>query len=148
MEQFLSRWNRYKRRGDCDGQRLSNFAVALAMWREYTQAEIKPPLLTKLSVYQRALLETRFAESEEVLEELLDRPPRISEVAAHVATRYKSRDVVRASAVEQVRELLLAAEKHEYWSGVPAQWIPYTGLRVTKASAEAFWRWYNATFHA
>src|SRR2546421_13105308 len=61
MGRFQNRWDRYGRQTDHDGKRLSPFARALAMWRELTQADVPPPLLTRISAFERARLEERFA---------------------------------------------------------------------------------------
>jgi hypothetical protein len=145
---FLSRWNRYGRHPGYDGRRLSSFAVSLAMWREFTQAGIQPPVLSKLSAYRRACLEQSFAEGQEELEEILGRPPRPAELASYVASWFRPQDPLRRTGEKQAERLLKEANDFEYWSGVPAQYIPYTGLRPSRPSVEAFWRWYRATFHS
>jgi hypothetical protein len=144
---FLSRWQRYGRQAGHNGKRLDPFAIALAIWREFTQARAPSPVLANLSAYRHARLEEDFADAEEELDERLSRVPRPSELASLVASWYPSRDPVRSTAMKKLERLSDEAKAGEYWSGVPAQYIPYTGLRPSKQGAEAFWRWYNATFH-
>jgi hypothetical protein len=140
MQSFLMRYRRYRR------HRLSQFALALAVWREYTNASVKLPLLSKLTPYQRATLEDRFAEVEGALA-----APR-EEVAACVAAMYSPdgpRPDVRLveTATRQVRELVAEAEKYEYVFGA-AKWLPHTaGLVAPKIMVTAFNEWYVREFH-
>ena len=48
--------------------------------------------------------------------------------------------------MKQMEALLAEAGKREYWSGVPAQYIPHTG-KAGSPAVEDFWRWYIAEFH-
>jgi hypothetical protein len=148
VEYFLSRLARYGRQAGYDGRRLEGFSIALAIWREFTQAGVRSPVLAKLSAYRRARLAQNFAEAEGELEETLGRAARIAELASYVASWYPSRDPLRAAAMRQIERLQEEANAREYWSGVPAKFIPYTGLRPARGTAEGFWRWYNGTFHS
>jgi hypothetical protein len=146
VEYFLSRCARYGRQEGYDGRQLEGFSIALAIWREFTQVGVRPPVLAKLSVFQRARLAQDFAEAEEELKGLGQAS--IPKLASYVASWYRSTDPLRAAAMRQLERLQNESNAREYWSGVPAQHIPYTGLRPARASAEDFWRWYNLTFHA
>jgi hypothetical protein len=143
MQSFLMRHRRYRGR-----HRLSQFAFALALWREYTSASVALPLLAKLTPYQRATLEGRFAEVEGALA-----PAPRQDVAACVATMYRPNgpppDVrLVEKATRQVRELITEAEKHEYVHLGSAKWLPHTaGLVPPRPAVEAFTRWHRATFH-
>src|SRR5438105_2107547 len=143
MGRFLNRWDRYGRQAGHDGGKLSPFARALAMWRELTQADVPPPVLTRISAYQRARLEEAFALAEEELCEEFGRSPRLSELASYVASWYPVRDPVYATAMRQLERLIDEAMARAYWSGVPALY----GLErcPLRADAEAFWRWYRET---
>jgi hypothetical protein len=135
---ILSRCNRQALRG------LPTFAIAIAIFREFTQAEIEPPV--KLGPEQRRRLEANLAEGAQELEEELGRPPSLKELARYVASWYPPRDPLRRRAEKQIERALKEATEREYWSGVPAQYIPHTG-KAGRPATEAFWRWYNATFH-
>src|SRR5947209_2986076 len=123
MVQFLSRCHRYGRQCGPNG-----FAVALAMWREFTELEITPPLLRKLSVRERAMLEHNFAVAAEELDEP-GLPAPISKLASRVASTYfyPHRDPLRKRAMKAMEKSEAEAEAREYWSGVPAMYVPHTG---------------------
>jgi hypothetical protein len=150
LQRFLSRWWRYQRQRGHDGRPLSEFAVALAIWREFTQACVQPPVLAKLDASSRAALEEDFRYvRDEYLEEQLGRPPRLSEQASYVSQLNGPRSKLGRTAQAQVTRLLKAAHAHEYVHLGPAASIPFTGgLVPTKGQVAAYMDWYVAEFHS
>lgn len=89
---------------------VDRFAVALCIWQEYEEAELRPPFFVRLTAGERLGLARVFLDVEGALAPSLGRQPTRAEVACEVSRRYWSRDPIKASARDQVRRLLLAAE--------------------------------------
>jgi hypothetical protein len=135
MQTFLVRYRRYSRRG------LSQFALALAVWCEFTDAGVRPLLLAKLTAYERATLKQQFDDAGAELADELPVPPTLDQLAHRVATMYRPEDPLAERATRQVRELAKVAKTDEYVHLGASRLIPFVGLVPHKSQVEAFNAW-------